>query len=60
FTDACISGVVRDAGVSLAEAVDMASARPRELLGLPPRRLEAGQPAELVVFEWQDGVFRAG
>jgi N-acetylglucosamine-6-phosphate deacetylase len=58
FTDACIGGVVRDAGVSLAEAVDMAGARPRELLGLPPRRLEVRQPADLVLFDWQDGVFQ--
>ena len=29
-------------GVSLADALDMAGARPRRLLGLPPRRLEPG------------------
>jgi len=55
FTDRCVGNVIRFAGVSLADAVDMASARPRELLGLPPRRLEAGQPAELVLFDWHDG-----
>jgi N-acetylglucosamine-6-phosphate deacetylase len=55
FTDRCIGNVIRFAGVSLAEAVDMASARPRELLGLPPRRLEAGQRGDLVLFDWQPG-----
>jgi dihydroorotase-like cyclic amidohydrolase len=33
----------------------MASARPRELLGLPPRRLEAGDAADLVLFDWETG-----
>jgi dihydroorotase-like cyclic amidohydrolase len=47
--------VIRFAGVSLRDAVDMAGARPRELLGLPPRRLETGQPADLVLFDWQEG-----
>jgi N-acetylglucosamine-6-phosphate deacetylase len=51
FLDRCIGRVVRDAGVSLADAVDMAGARPRELLGLPPLRLEAGMPADLVLLE---------
>jgi N-acetylglucosamine-6-phosphate deacetylase len=55
FTDVCVGNVVRFAGVSLQGAVDMAGARPRELLGLPPRRLEPGAPAELVVFDWQEG-----
>ncbi len=55
FTDRCIGNVIRFAGVSLADAVDMAGARPRQLLGLPPRRLEPGQPAEMVLFDWEDG-----
>jgi N-acetylglucosamine-6-phosphate deacetylase len=55
FSDVCVGNVIRFAGVSLREAVDMAGARPRELLGLPPRRLEAGQPAELVLFDWEEG-----
>ena len=41
--------------MTLAEAVDMAAARPRELLGLPARRLERGYPADLVLFEWKEG-----
>jgi N-acetylglucosamine-6-phosphate deacetylase len=55
FIDRCIGNVMGLAGVTLAEAVDMAGARPRELLGLPPRRLEAGMPAELVLFDWEEG-----
>src|SRR5262249_54987260 len=51
FTDVCVANAVRDTGVTLAEAVDMAGARPRELLGLPPRRLEPGQPADLVLLD---------
>jgi N-acetylglucosamine-6-phosphate deacetylase len=55
FTDLCVGNVIRFAGVSLADAVDMAGARPRDLLGLPPRRLEVGQPAAIVLFDWRDG-----
>ena len=55
FTDTCVGQVMRCAGVSLRDALDMAGARPRELLGLPPRRLEVGKPAELVLFEWEPG-----
>jgi N-acetylglucosamine-6-phosphate deacetylase len=55
FTDLCVGNVIRFAGVTLRDAVDMAGARPRELLGLPPRRLEPGMPAELVLFDWEQG-----
>jgi N-acetylglucosamine-6-phosphate deacetylase len=55
FTDVCVGNVIRFAGVSLADAVDMATARPRQLLGLPVHTIEVGQPAELVLFEWEPG-----
>jgi N-acetylglucosamine-6-phosphate deacetylase len=55
YTDRCLSVILRWTGVSLAEALDMAGARPRALLGFPPRRLEVGQPADLVLFEWEEG-----
>lgn len=55
FTDCCIGNVIGFAGVSLHDAVDMASARPRELLGLPRRRLEINDPADLVLFDWHEG-----
>lgn len=58
FTDTCVGNVVRMAGVSLADAVDMASARPRELLGLPVPRVEVGEPADLVVFTWDGAAVR--
>ncbi|HVS38611.1 MAG TPA: N-acetylglucosamine-6-phosphate deacetylase [Gemmataceae bacterium] len=45
FTDACIGWAVRHAGVNLHDAVDMAGARPRELLGL------AEGLSDLVLFE---------
>jgi N-acetylglucosamine-6-phosphate deacetylase len=55
FTDRCLGNVIRDAGVSLGDAVDMAGARPRELLGLSPGRLEVGAPARLMLFDWEPG-----
>jgi N-acetylglucosamine-6-phosphate deacetylase len=55
FTDVCVGNVIRMAGVSLAEAVDMATARPRELLRLPVPRIAIGEPADLVVFDWEPG-----
>jgi N-acetylglucosamine-6-phosphate deacetylase len=55
FTDTCVAVATRWAGASLRDAVDMAGARPRELLGLPPRRLEVGDPAEVVLFDHEPG-----
>jgi N-acetylglucosamine-6-phosphate deacetylase len=55
FTDHCIGKAIHMGGVSLADAVDMAVARPRELVGLPVPRLEVGQPADLVLFDWREG-----
>jgi len=55
FTDLCIGASLRCTGISLHEAVDMAGARPRGLLGLPTRTLEAGAAADLVLFDWEEG-----
>ena len=55
FTDLCVGNAMKFAGLSLAEAVDLASAQPRKLLGLPPVRLESGDPADLTLFDWQPG-----
>ncbi len=52
FIDRCIGHAVRQGGVSLQEAVEMASLRPRQLLGLPIHCLEVGQPVDLVLFDW--------
>jgi hypothetical protein len=43
----------------MRDALDMAGSRPRELLGLQPRRLQVGEPAELMLFDWDHrGEFR--
>lgn len=55
FTDVCVGQVMRWAEVSLRDAVDMASSQPRRLLGLPPQRLQAGDPADLMMFDWAPG-----
>jgi N-acetylglucosamine-6-phosphate deacetylase len=55
FTDQCVQHVLGLGEVSLRDALDMAGARPRSLLGLPPRSLEAGQPADLLVCDWTAG-----
>jgi N-acetylglucosamine-6-phosphate deacetylase len=44
-------------GVSLYDAWSLASTRPAELLGLPPQRLQPGEPADVVQFALhRDGV----
>lgn len=55
FTDTCVAHLIRAAGVSLADAIAMTSVRPRELLGLPVPAIAEGQPADLVVFDWEPG-----
>jgi N-acetylglucosamine-6-phosphate deacetylase len=50
FTDACVAHAVAVGGLSLRDAIDMAGARPRQLLGLPARELSRGMPADLVLF----------
>ena len=49
--DTCVAQVMRFAGVSLATAVEMASTQPAELLGITNHRLDAGCPANLVLFD---------
>jgi N-acetylglucosamine-6-phosphate deacetylase len=44
FTDFCVEHIEKVTGVSLIEAVEMASVNPRRLLGLPQARLEVGAP----------------
>ena len=55
FTDVCVGHAAWMAGVSLKEAIDMASARPRELLDLPSWELAAGATAPLMLFDWEPG-----
>jgi dihydroorotase-like cyclic amidohydrolase len=46
---------MRLGGVCLLDAIDMAGARPRELLGLSPRILAVDEPADLILFDWEEG-----
>jgi N-acetylglucosamine-6-phosphate deacetylase len=55
FTDACLGHLLSLGEVSLADVVDMAGVRPRQLLGLEARPLQVGAPADLVLFDWQPG-----
>jgi N-acetylglucosamine-6-phosphate deacetylase len=55
FLDRCVGNVIRFAGVTLAESVEMASRHARQLLGLPTNTIAVGQKAALTVFEWQPG-----
>jgi len=48
---ACVANVMRFAGVVLATAIDMASRRPAQLIGLDPSGLELGAAANLFLFE---------
>jgi N-acetylglucosamine-6-phosphate deacetylase len=58
FTDLCVNNAVTLGGVSLREAIDMATANPRKLLGLPPLELVEGAPADFVLFDAEARPFR--
>jgi N-acetylglucosamine-6-phosphate deacetylase len=55
FTDACVSRCLQMTGLDLATGIDMASTRPRELLGLPKAEMRVGAATDLMVFEWTPG-----
>jgi N-acetylglucosamine-6-phosphate deacetylase len=55
FTDLCVGNVLCHTDATLAEAIDMASAQPRELLRLEQRTLQPGAVADLILFDWQPG-----
>jgi N-acetylglucosamine-6-phosphate deacetylase len=50
-----VENVIRFAGVSLSDAITMASANPARLMGLSSRIgiVEPGRDANLIVFEWK-------
>ena len=50
-TDTCVANVMAFAGVSLREAVDMASRNPARLLSCDEIRLRRGSRADLIVFQ---------
>jgi N-acetylglucosamine-6-phosphate deacetylase len=51
FTDTCVRTIVEFAGLSVADAVDLAAVQPRRILGLPERTIEVGQLADFVLFD---------
>jgi N-acetylglucosamine-6-phosphate deacetylase len=51
FTEDCVSNMAAFTGIPLADAIDLAGAQPRKLLGLPPVRLEPGMPADLLHYD---------
>jgi N-acetylglucosamine-6-phosphate deacetylase len=55
FTNQCVRNVLHWGEAGLGDAIDMAGAKPRELLGMPGRTLEPGQPADLILFDWAPG-----
>jgi len=55
FTDQCVGHVLNLGVANVRDALEMASARPRELLSLPRHRFEVGQPANLMLFDWEPG-----
>lgn len=46
----CVANVQRFAGVDLKTAIQMVTANPGRLLGIPPHRFEIGQPADFTLF----------
>ena len=51
FTDHCVGKLMAFTGMNLADAIDLGSAQPRRLLGLPPLEIAPGQPADLFAFD---------
>ncbi len=60
FTDTCIGHMVNMAGVTLAQAIDMAAVRTRELMRLPVPTLAVGEVADFIVFEWDGNAVKIG
>jgi N-acetylglucosamine-6-phosphate deacetylase len=61
FTDSCIEHILSLGECSLADAIDMAGTRARQLLGLESRPLQIGAAADLILFEWKPReMFRVG
>lgn len=55
-----VGNVMAFAGLTLAEAIRMATTHPCRMLGLPPRDLKPGDPADLVLFHLQRDAGRVG
>ncbi len=57
-TDVCVAATVNVAGVTLAEACDMAGRQPARLLGCESVMLQRGCRADLMLFHWTPGESR--
>jgi N-acetylglucosamine-6-phosphate deacetylase len=57
-TDVCVARVIEMAGVSLAEACDMAGRQPARLLECEEVRLQRGSRAHLCLAHWRPGAGR--
>ena len=55
FTDRCVSNLLKFVKISLADTVDLAGSKPRQLFGLPRQTLEPGSTADLILFNWREG-----
>jgi N-acetylglucosamine-6-phosphate deacetylase len=55
FLDTCVGNVLNLGLADLTGVFEMAAVRPRELLGLPASRMEIGDAADLILFDWQPG-----
>ena len=49
--DTCVAQAMNFAGISLTTAIEMASTQPAALIGVNDHRLDAGSPANLVLFD---------
>ena len=59
FTDTCVANIIRLAGLTLSQAIDLAALQPRRLLGLPLPELAPGRRADWFTFHWHpDGTIR--
>lgn len=54
-----VENAIRFAGISLADAIDMASLNPARLLGITHEAgsIEAGQRANLILFDWDESQY---
>lgn len=50
----CIAQVMQMAELNLGTAIDMATRKPTQLLGLSPGELQVGDPADLVLFDLEE------
>ena len=54
FTDTCVNTLLT-MGISLKDAIDLASVRPRQLFGVPVPEVKVGDAGPWMVFQWEAG-----